>query len=269
MLSVLGWFKSISKKFFQIVPTRTLVIIVLHVSSQIALILAFFLPLKVIILLGSTDMPNYFPPSWQALDKNALVITLSVSAALAYLFYVLAEIMVSQLTEKAALMVLKRKVGSHSVSKPEAMAKQLYARYVKIISSLTFIVIAVISIAFVYPELVLPMGGYCLFLTMMYLLGSHYKTGFKDQVTVNINMITSTLGAIGFMAMFGYMVTDFMVPPPPGVIQAVIGLLLVRQVFSRLVVFMVNLKLLYDKKTVVRDLFYQNDVIPESQESGK
>ena len=74
-------------------------------------------------------------------------------------------------------------------------------------------------------------------------------------------MVTSTVGAIGFMVMFGYMVSDFMMAPPPGVIQAVIGLLLVRQIFSRLVVFTVNAKLLYDKKLVVKDLFYQNPVI--------
>ena len=113
----------------------------------------------------------------------------------------------------------------------------------------------------VYPELFLPLLGFCLLIAILYLTFSHTQSGFKESVTRNINMVTSTVGAIGFMVMFGYMVSDFMMAPPPGVIQAVIGLLLVRQIFSRLVVFTVNAKLLYDKKLVVKDLFYQNPVI--------
>ena len=261
MRSVLGWFISLSKKIYRIAPFRTFLIVVLHVSSQIALILAFFLPLKVIILLGSPGMPSYFPGSWQQLDKNDLVITLSISAALAYLFYVIAELIVSQLTDKGALIILNKKTDLSSVSNPEAMAKQLFSRYVKIISSLAFICLAVVGVAVVYPELFLPLLGFCLLIAILYLTFSHTQSGFKESVTRNINMVTSTVGAIGFMVMFGYMVSDFMMAPPPGVIQAVIGLLLVRQIFSRLVVFTVNAKLLYDKKLVVKDLFYQNPVI--------
>ena len=265
MLSALAWFVSISKKFYRNVPIRTALIVVLDVLSQIALILAFFLPLKVIILLGSPDMPSYFPTSWQQLEKNDLVILLSVSAALAYLFYVIVEMVVSQLTEQGSQIVLNKKSGFSSVSQQDSLAKQFYTRYVKIISSLAFVTLAVLLIALVYPELLLPLLGYCLLATILYLVIGHTSDGFTSSVAANVNVITSAVGAIGFMAMFGYLVYDFMVAPAPGVIQAVIGLLLVRQIFSRLVVFTVNSKLLYDKRAVVKSLFYQNPDLPEQE----
>lgn len=241
---------------YRVVPGHTSLIVILDLLSQISLILAFFLPLKVIILLGSPDLPEYFPSSWHTIERDRLVVLLSLSAAVAYLFYAIVDKLVTVLTEQAAVKILRTKPHLLEDIKHETMTKLLYGRYVKIVSSLLFSLIAIISIAFIYTSLLLPLSVFCLIAgcVVYFIIANRRKV--NSNPFSNINVIITTIGALGFLSMFAFMVSDFIILPAPGVIAAVIGLLLVRQLFSRLVVFVVNTTRLIENKPVVNTLFF-------------
>ena len=59
--ATIGWCISLGVKFVKVVPIITGLVQISTLASQIFLLLAFFLPLKVIILLGSDKTPAYFP----------------------------------------------------------------------------------------------------------------------------------------------------------------------------------------------------------------
>ena len=81
ILMSLRWAVSIGSKLIRVAPGYTFSVIIFTLISQVSMLLAFFLPLKVIILLGSSRIPRYFPESWKSFDHDQLVITLAVAAA--------------------------------------------------------------------------------------------------------------------------------------------------------------------------------------------
>lgn len=72
ILGVLRWSLSLGAKFSRVVPFLTLAIVILTLVAQIASLLSFFLPLKMIILLGSEGMPRYFPAAFAQLDRDGI-----------------------------------------------------------------------------------------------------------------------------------------------------------------------------------------------------
>ena len=72
--------------------------------SQIAALLAFFLPLKVVILLGSEGFPRYFPQAWAAYDRDMLVASLCAATEVFYVLHWLADRIIQWGTDAGSLI---------------------------------------------------------------------------------------------------------------------------------------------------------------------
>ena len=55
------WSVSLGNKFLRVVPVLTILAVICSVFSQFFLLIGFLLPLKVVLLLGSENVPVYFP----------------------------------------------------------------------------------------------------------------------------------------------------------------------------------------------------------------
>jgi hypothetical protein len=224
--------------------------------SQVSLLLAFFLPLKVIILLGSPGIPRYFPSSWQSLDRNYLVISLAASAAGFYLLYLLAERLIIYGSELGARHLLENSKKITLFQNQDELALRAYQRYARSLAGTVFVGLALIATGALYPSLVLAVIGYVLFIFLLLLLSCTFSQRIRSRLNQNINGFGAIVGAVGFLLAFIFMVLDFMEAPAPGVIEAVISLLLVRQLMNRLVGLSVDLNALYTQRLQINALFF-------------
>src|SRR5690606_19954356 len=111
--STLRWTLSLGAKFARVVPFFTVCIIGLTLVSQIAMLVASLLPLKVLILLGSDQIPGYFPRFFLRFGHDALIAVLSMLTFGVFLAHLLAEKLIDRLTAKATthLMQMSQKIA--------------------------------------------------------------------------------------------------------------------------------------------------------------
>lgn len=254
--AALRWSVSIGAKLVRTVPGYTYAVIFSTLASQISMLLAFFLPMKVIILLGSSRIPRYFPSSWQSIDRDNLIIYLAIASAGFYLLYLLAERSIVFFSERGANRLLEKSKKIALFQNQREITVRAYQRYTRSLAGAVFVGLALIAINILYPALLLFILGYVFCSFILLLLGNTYSSRIKKSIDKNLNGIGSVISAIGFLLAFAFMVFDFLAASAPGVIEAVIGLLLVRQLMQRLTSLVLDQSILYDQRLQVNALFF-------------
>ena len=257
-VEVVKWSKSVAGKFFSSVPGHTSGVVVFTIISQLSLTLSFFLPLKVIILLGSNGIPRYFPQSFHAFDKNQLVIYLAVLAGVFYLLHLCLRFLVAHLAQQGANLLVRKSSKRNLFANSGKVAELSYFQYARALSGLVFIFFTLIITWFVYPGLVAIVSGYVIVLFFLVNTGLRFSGWMRLLLQNHLNTTLTILSAVGFLLVFGFMVMDFLGPSKPNVIQSVIGLLLTRQMLGRMSSAIVDMSSLFSKRNQVNALFFQN-----------
>jgi len=254
--STLGWCLSIGFKLFRVVPIYTLAIVLATLTSQIALLLAFFLPLKVIILLGSPRVPSYFPDAWLWLERDHLIISLTAGAAGFYLLYLLAEKTLAAFVKRGAKRLVQKSRKIILFNKQDEFAMQAYHRYSRSLAGLVFVGLALVFIGILYPYLAIAVLGYGVIIFMLVSLVFSLRKGLQAGFPQNVNGLMNVLGGCGFLLAFTFMVADFLMGQPPGVIVAIVCLLLVRQLMIRVSGLVVDVTMLFTQRLQINSLFF-------------
>ena len=97
-LSTSRWLIELTKTFLKGAPISTTVSVITTLISQISMMLAFLMPLKVVMLLGSEEIPKFFPRAFLDFDRDKLIIFLVV---LSIAFY-FASIIFGNISKKTA-----------------------------------------------------------------------------------------------------------------------------------------------------------------------
>lgn len=261
IFSTLRWSLSLGNKFFQVVPGATLIVVFSTLISQVSMLLAFLLPLKVVMLLGSSGIPRYFPSSFADFDRDALVVALSLSAVGFYVAYALAEKVVLHSSCRGASLLLGKSQKMILFENQEEMASRAYQRYSKILASSVLILVVFLAICFLYSELFLVLCGYIVFVGFVLWGGYSALEKFKVNIEEEPAKIANTATSIGFLLAFSFMVSQFLWGTPPGLLVAVISLILMRQGFSRVTGIVSDVKGLYSQRLKLNALFFHGHVL--------
>ncbi|EOG3621198.1 hypothetical protein ACK9U2_003084 [Pseudomonas putida] len=256
-----GWYISLGTKIFKIVPGNTSTVIVFTLLSQLSLLLAFFLPLKVIILLGSNGIPHYFPESWHALGHSRLVIALSIAAAISYCVYFLSEQIISICAKRGAKIILDRSQKITLFNNQDDVASRAYQQYVRSLAAIIFITCSAILFAFKYPAILALIAIYT---TTSYALTSMaYNRSERVQSALdnNLGRLPNSLAGVGFLLVFTLIVIDLITGRQPQKLLAIIALLLARQVLQRLASIASNLAGLMQQRLQISALFFHGHVL--------
>lgn len=261
ILATLRWSFSIGNKFFRVIPGVTLSIIATTLVSQLSILLAFLLPLKILMLLGSTGIPRYFPASFANVDRDLLVMGLSLSAVGFYLLYFLAEKIISSSSNRGAALLLERSQKIALFENQEDVATRGYQRYSRSLAGSVFLFLVTMAMAWLYPELLIVLVGYIIaaFACLAILYGKGGK--LKESLDEAPGRIITTATSIGFLLSFGFMVGQFLLGNPPGLLVAIISLILMRQGFSRITGLVNDLKGLYAQRFKLNALFFHGHVL--------
>jgi hypothetical protein len=265
----LHWSMAVLKKFFSLVPIPTLVLVTLTLTSQFAKLLAFFLPLKVIILIGSTGVPRYFPPSWAAYDRDVLVIALSLATLLFYLLYMLAEKLLANTAQKGAAGVVERSRKLALFSNQDEVASQAYQKLAAGLATGVLALLLGLMFAFLYPAFFVVMVVYLVGVTGVFSLATQRRPLWRSKLQENASNLVSLLSGAGFLLLFAFMVADFLLWEGVSFMVAIISLLLSRQLLGRLEGVIKDAFWLHSKRLQVNAVFFTGHRLEKAPENPR
>ncbi|WP_026331428.1 hypothetical protein [Thioalkalivibrio sp. ALE11] len=266
----LRWSGWLGAKFMWAVPGSTVTVVLATLVAQLSLLLAFFLPLKVIILLGSDGIPRYFPPSFAEFDRDALILWLSAATVGFYILYLVADRIGIAASDRGARRLLERSRKMVLFERQDEIATAGYHRYAKALAGAVFVVLSGGLFFWLYPAVAVLFLGFILSATAGLLAGMAVSVRFQEHLTDNLAGWINVLSAIGFMLVFVWLVADFLYGDPPGLIPAIIALLLTRQAFQRGGAAVQQVRGIVSDRARLDALFFHRRVwLPENKETRK
>ncbi|WP_140162446.1 hypothetical protein [Billgrantia desiderata] len=265
ILVAVKWIKSLSAKFFRVVPAFTTVIVFLTLVSQLATLLASFLPLKVIIMLGSDGIPRYFPASFSEVDRDVLIAALSAGTVGFFLLHLLAERMIASVTSVSTSRLLSKSEKMVLFENQDEVAASSYQRYSRAFASVFFIALTLFGLGWFYPRMSIVITGYFLAVLLLFWLLCKKSSSFRERLESNFSPLLNLAGGVGFFVSFAFLVADFIFWSPPGVIIAIVSLLLSRQIMQRASGMVSDFTSLYRQRAKLDALFFHGKVLLPQQ----
>lgn len=252
----MGWSASLLGKVFHVVPLYTTLIVTFSIASQLLLLLAFFLPLKVVILIGSEGVPWYFPSYLSVYGKEQLIFVLAAAAIVFYAFYMLSEKLVFFLSENGAQSLLSKSDKLVIFANQDEMARQFFQRYTGIISAFIFSFLAFLGIAFIDTLLALSLLVFSLAMFVSLVFLSERSEGLQSYIFQRRSNFFNSCASIAFLVSFGFIVISFLFVENKGVFVAIVSLLLSRQLFQRVSQGVVESISLSTQREQINSLFF-------------
>lgn len=264
--STIKWFGNLTKVFLKNAPGATISVILMTLVGQLAMILSFLLPLKVIMLLGSENIPSFIPSPINQLDRDSLILLLVAFALTFYTIHTISS-KISQYACQSGVKKLLEK--THKIvlfENQDALAAKAYSKYAETLASLTFSLLAVTSLCLFYSHvggLLVSFIFLCLAtLTWLINCSSKIQTLFAENSQKLINSLTG----IGFMMIFIFIVIDFLYLSPPNFITALLAIILSRLLLVRLGVGINHILFLTKQHNKINALFFHDHAFIPMQE---
>lgn len=231
------WVRSVTWAFFRVRPWTTLTLIVSTTLGKVASMLAFFLPLKVILLAGSDGVPRYFRFFIEPADKMPWIFGLSIGAVACYLISLLADSVSKRLAEAGSSEVLQGANEIAVASKQREEAQGYYRRFSGISANVLLMVIMFGVLALLNPLLVLLLAGLVaaqyLFTSGVLHFGDPLAPGpTQRMIRHNLSGYLTIFSSVNFLAGFFILLIPFVLGAGGNLLFAILAVLLLRQGLS-------------------------------------
>jgi hypothetical protein len=254
------WSVSLGNKFIRVVPGTTLFAVICSVLSQFFLLTGFLLPLKVVLLLGSDSVPAYFPPAFHDFGRDGLVLVLSAASVGFYMMHLLTAKLVDKAAFSASNCLLARSRKMAIFENQQEIATKGYQRYSQSLATVSFVSLCLVVMAVFYVKLAVVIVAYVVACLMSVGLLSSLSKAFEERLHRKLGSISKTLGSVGFLVMFAFIVFDHLYGSAPGIIISVVSLLLGRQAFGRMTNLVKDIQGLYAQRAQLAALFFHGHI---------
>lgn len=266
----LRWIVSLGIKFYRVVPMLTLAIVLLTLIAQIASMLSFFLPLKIIILLGSEGVPRYFPPALSQIDRSLLIVWLSVTTVGFFLLSIFAHKLIEKLTDHGSSKLLAKSQKMVLFDNQQEVGVRAFHRHSTVLAAGVFIALTLFALGWFYPSMAALIVGYVFFVFVGFLTFYQTSIKFREYIAQSLSDSLGLASNLGFFVAFAFIVVDYLFLSPPGFIIAVISILISRQVFSQASSMIVGLHGLAQQRQKLDALFFHGKMLlPPLQRNHK
>lgn len=234
ILSTLIWCVHLGRNFMNIAPRAMLMAHAAHFCAQILLITTHFLPIKIVILLGSETVPAYLPPVLKDLNKITLIIGLGLLTVILYVFYLGAGFMASRYSRNGARALIKRCAEPTLLKTQLPLAARAFSRFTRGLSDAVFALTVFIVLLYLYPSLLAVSLIYYATAAAVLIGLNNRSNRVHSMLSRHPLTVADTFHATGFLVTFAFIIVDFLCLTPPHLYIALIALILLRQSFSRL-----------------------------------
>ena len=237
--SFFTWFSFVSRTFWSEYSLLTAVAVVSSVISRIAGLIAFILPLKILLLATSTSVPEYLTTFVAPVDKSTWIIWLSVSAFLFYALAVSSELLADKFSSLASAKIMIDANTINISGDQSDRVKNFYSTFSDVWARGVFSALALIAITLLNPRLTLAFGVIFLveFLFSAFFLRdleSGTRGKFSEFITGSYKAYLSLLMPINFLISFVVLLAPFLMGSELNVIVTVVSIILARQFLASL-----------------------------------
>jgi hypothetical protein len=257
MLNIFKWLTKLSKKIFDLLFLRTLVIIFFTQISRIIVLVYSLLPLKIILLLGSKNIPEYFPSILHGFGYEKLILSLTFFIMIFYLVGLFIDKQIETLKKEGGNFIINNSKKFTFINKKNFIVEKTYDRFTEITSSIVFIFLAFFLISLIYLEL-----AFFVFLIVLIniIIIKLFSISFFSEIldnsnTKHLNKI-SIFSNISFLLSIIFIIYQFAFWEAPSILIAIICILLIRQCSSYLISIFNLSKALYLQKEIINSLIF-------------
>ncbi len=246
--SALAWLVAFAFRLLRVAPLQVPASILASLCSQLFQIAAFLLPLKVMILLGSTGVPGYFPPVMIGIERERLILLLAASALMLYLAHLFMDFIGGALARAASDRLILLREEGEAFARQRKVALSSYQGMVTIASGMVLAVAVLGFLGLYKPVLLAVVLGY---FTAVFLIGAlvfAWSPLLLEAAQGQLSRLIDVVSASGFLLVFGYLVFDYLYGNAQGLLLGILALLLCRQMFSRLAQAVKGIDRLYSRR---------------------
>lgn len=256
-----SWFRSLTRKyrgnsFYQFYGG-----ILAFLFSQLCLVLAFFLPLKVIIMVGTDGVPYYLRTFVNESNKNDFITALAILAICFFILFLLAEVALGRLCNLAATNALARSKKITLFEQQSEFAADVFVKVVRGWGTALMVVVGfllgfilewriflVVTVAIGFEFLMLSsFWSYCQRPENVQL-----RTSFINNRQLLLNIVSAVNFFIGFSVLFYLFLIDAVV----NMIIGILMILLLRQVFQRMTIAINDAVYLTKNRAKITGIFF-------------
>ena len=263
--NALRWVFQILGQFLRVVPGVTLAVVACLTIARITRLLAFLLPLKVVLLAGSEGMPRFFRGFLSPDQREIGIAALSAAAIVAYGLTLFLEARSKRLSDSGGADLLSAAGVMAVVTNQREEIQGIYVRFTQIVSAVLFVAAGTLVLAALNPVLAAYLFGLilCFYLFTAWVLDGVTPLKQNRVAALIDKRFASYLGilsSVAFLSGFLVILYPFLTPAGGNVLVAIISIIVMRQATGALNGAIKDVVSLVQKRQIVDAL-----VLPDRQ----
>lgn len=199
------------------------------------MMIAFLLPIKVVMLLGTSETMRFLPEPLQATEKDLLILWMGIITLLLYG----AAHLTKSLSDKASVIgvqtLLEKNRKLVLFENQNEIAKNAYSRFSEGLAAINFSLFGLLFLGFVYTDVAVILAvSLLVFLSGITIANKTHGTIKDKPEGQRATQISNWLTDFCFMSVFVFIVLDFLYFSPPAFILAIVAIILTRILLGRL-----------------------------------
>lgn len=271
----LNWLRSLWRKVWRLTPWQVTGGIMGFMASQLFLLMAFLLPLKVVLLVAQDGVPWYLASVVSIETKDRFVILLASGAIASYGIYHLCNWVVNRTVANGADRVLEKAQKLYLFNKQEELAREGYLRLVRAVASCVLVVlgfaVGILMNATVFGTLVVVIVAEVLVLAYLLRLDTDLSRWLVNAFEKRLSVAVGVLSSLNFLVAFALLLVQFLDTEQLSVIIAILSIILCRQVLLRCAACVQDLSYLGKHRQRLTTIFYtsiQYLPVPDTQQNA-
>ena len=260
MRSYLGWSVSVGRRILMQAAPQVALVVVATIIAQLSRLLAFFLPVKIIILIGSDRVPRYFPSFFADFERQPLVIWLGIATIGFYALCLVAEKVVDHFSERTADKVAAHTAKLALFPDQDETLRDACSSLAESFAAVVFGVLAISLLAWVYPIVAIVIGGWTLAAILFVALVGTFSKGFREWLDEHAKGFIDGASALGFFAVTATIILEFILGADFPILIAIISVLLTRRLMQQLGRIFKNALALYPRRLAITPLVLRSHV---------
>lgn len=221
--------------FFSTHPVLSRVLIVANTLSSITRLLAFFIPLKVLLLIATPGVPSYFRFFIEPEYRTEWAVALSVAAVAVYFLTIALEKLAEKLSEVGSRELLEQVSQMAVFNNQRELAKRYFSDFTGIAANVLLSATLLGLGLWLYPMLfmVLVAAFVLQFLVTglaLSQLDEGAPRGLSGYIHGNLTQYLSYLEAFSFLLVFAFLIGDFILLGGVNILIAILSFIMVRRV---------------------------------------
>ncbi len=233
-----AWVAGLSRLIWIAAPGKLFVAILTRVLAQFAQLFSFFIPIKIIILMGSAHIPSYFAGVMTIENRDTWIAGMAMLTLLVYVTAILLNLLSGRLESHATRQFLQVRGPAFAPDKEQrGRVRRMIVLLTRIHVAGVILLLCVIGLLILNPWMLLVLGVLLLTQLALTLWSARHPDarwrGWPGRAALGSpDRYFQMLAALDFMAVFGLLLAEYWVTGRSEMLTAILILLLGRRLFQ-------------------------------------